>query len=131
MAFRKVRRTYPFEIVAMVVMPDRLHVSWRLPENDANFSLRWLLIKAAFSKTLSKTEHISASQKTKRERGIWQRRFWEHLRRDDNDLENHVAHIHFNSVKHGYVSKAVDWPYSSIHKTMMRGDVDSCWAGET
>ena len=79
MAFRKVRGTYPFEIVAMVVMPDRLHVSWRLPENDANFSLRWSLIKAAFSKTLSKTEHISASRETKRERGIWQRRFWEHL----------------------------------------------------
>ena len=129
-AFRKVQKTYPFEIVAMVVMPDHLHAIWQLPENEADFSLRWSLIKAAFSKTFSKTEHVSASRKIKRERGIWQRRFWEHLIRDDNDLEKHVAYIHFNPVKHGYVSKAIDWPYSSIHKTIARGDVDQCWAGE-
>ena len=129
-AFRKVQQTHPFEIVAMVVMPDHLHAIWHLPENDADFSLRWSLIKAAFSKAFSKTENISASRQNKRERGIWQRRFWEHLIGDDNDLEKHVAYIHFNPVKHGYVNKAVDWPYSSIHKAIARGDVDPCWAGE-
>jgi putative transposase len=130
-AFRKVQKTYPFEIVAMVVLPDHLHAIWHLPENDADFSLRWSLIKAAFSKAFSKIEHISASRKIKRERGIWQRRFWEHLIRDDNDLEKHVAYIHFNPVKHGYVSKVIDWLYSSIHKAIARCDVGQCWADET
>jgi putative transposase len=129
-AFRKVQKTYPFEIIAMVVMPNHLHAIWVLPENDADFSLRWSLIKAAFSKELPNTESISASRQAKRERGIWQRRFWEHLIRDENDLEKHVAYIHFNPVKHGYVSKAVDWPYSSIHKAITRGEFDPCWAGE-
>ena len=77
-AMRKIRQSHPFDIIAMVVLPDHLHAIWRLPEGDANFPLRWSLIKAAFSRAIPKTEVIRRSRKMKRERGIWQRRYWEH-----------------------------------------------------
>jgi putative transposase len=124
---RKIRHSHPFDIIAMVVLPDHLHAIWRLPENDANFPLRWSLIKATFSRAMPKTEVILHSKKMKRERGIWQRRYWEHQIRDDDDLEKHVAYIHFNPVKHGYVARAVDWPYSSIHREIMKGNMTEDW----
>ncbi len=126
-AIRKVKQRHPFEIVAMVVMPDHLHALWRLPPNDANYPLRWALIKAAFSLSLPKTEGVSHSRKHKRERGIWQRRYWEHLIRDERDLQLHVDYIHFNPVKHGYVKRAVDWPYSSLHRYVRQGWLPADW----
>ncbi len=126
-AVRKIRQSYPFDILAMVVLPDHLHAIWRLPEGDANFPLRWSLIKAAFSREIPKGELIRLSRVLKRERGIWQRRYWEHQIRDDDDLEKHVAYIHFNPVKHGYATRAVDWPYSSIHREISRGNIDGTW----
>ncbi|WP_233702887.1 REP-associated tyrosine transposase [Iodobacter fluviatilis] len=85
------------------------------------------MIKSAFSRSIQKTETIRKSRKLKRERGIGQRRHWEHLIRDDGDLEKHVAYIYFNPVKHGYVTKAVDWPYSSIYRAIKQGDIDEKW----
>ena len=126
-AVRKIRLSHPFEIIAMVVLPDHLHAIWRLPEGDADFPLRWSLIKAAFSRMIPKTEVIRRSRKLKRERGIWQRRYWEHQIRSDDDLEKHVAYIHFNPVKHGYVARAADWPYSSIHREIECGNVNEHW----
>ena len=126
-AFRTVQIRYPFEIIAMVVMPEHLHSIWQLPEGDVDFSLRWSLIKAAFSKALPKQENISSSRERKRERGIWQRRFWEHMIRDDDDLEKHVAYLHYNPVKHGYVDNASDWPYSSLHQFVEKGLHDTSW----
>lgn len=124
---RTVLQARPVEIVAMAVLPDHLHAIWRLPEGDADFSLRWSLIKAAFSRALPKSEAITASRERKRERGIWQRRYWEHLIRDEEDLERHVAYIHGNPVKHGYVTKAADWPYSSIHRYVKEGLASPDW----
>jgi len=115
-AIKKVKQNHPFEIDAMVILPDHLHALWTLPEHDADFSMRWNLIKSGFSRELAKTERISSSRSLKGERGIWQRRFWEHLIRDDNDYERHVNYIHFNPVKHGYVDKPIDWPFSSFHR---------------
>ena len=106
MAFRSVQQRYPFKIIAMVVMPEHLHAIWEMPQGDVDFSLRWSLIKAAFSKALPKQENISSSRENKRERGILQRRFWEHMIRDDDDLEKHVAYLHYNPVKHGHVDQA-------------------------
>ncbi|RJF97002.1 transposase [Noviherbaspirillum cavernae] len=125
-AMRKICQSHPFETMAVVVLPDHLHAIWRLPEGDADFSLRWSLIKAAFSREMPKTEAIRSSRRLKRERGIWQRRYWEHQIRDD-DLEKHVAYVHFNPVKHGYVTRASDWPYSSIHREIERGSLDADW----
>lgn len=123
----QVKLRHPFQIDAMVVLPDHLHALWTLPENDADFSIRWQLIKSTFSRCLPKTERIGASRRTKGERGIWQRRFWEHLIRDQTDFNLHVDYIHINPVKHGYVDRAVDWPYSSIHKFIKAGIIDEFW----
>ena len=129
-AMRKVKQTHCFEIDAIVILPDHLHTIWTLPENDANFSLRWNLIKSTFSRALPKHEPLSASRKNKGERGIWQRRFWEHLIRDDNDYERHVNYIHHNPVKHGYVNKANQWPFSSIHQFIENGIIAADWAAD-
>ena len=125
---RTARQRHPFTIVAMVVLPDHLHALWRLPPADADFPVRWSLIKAAFSRRLPQGERICQSRKMKRERGIWQRRYWEHLIRDDSDLAKHVDYIHYNPVKHGYVARAADWRYSSIHRYISQGWLTADWA---
>ncbi|MFQ1941712.1 REP-associated tyrosine transposase [Aeromonas veronii] len=125
---RNVKQQHPFEIIAMVVMPDHLHAIWQLPPDDSDYPMRWSLIKAGFSRNLAKTERIRESRVRKRERGIWQRRYWEHLIRDDKDLQAHVDYIHFNPVKHGYCAKPVDWSYSSIHRHIAAGGIGPDWA---
>jgi len=127
-AVRHVKTAHPFVIDAMVIMPDHLHCLWTLPEGDDDFSTRWDLIKAGFSRQFTAIETISPSRKTKGERGIWQRRFWEHLIRDDLDFERHVDYIHYNPVKHGYVQRPVDWPFSSIHRYIKSQIVNENWA---
>jgi len=103
-AARQTRRHYPFTIDAMVVLPDHLHAVWTLPEGDPDFATRWRLIKSAFSRSLATGEQISDSRAAKGERGIWQRRYWEHTIRDENDFSRHMDYIHINPVKHGLVS---------------------------
>ena len=127
---RRVKVLRPFHIDAMIVLPDHFHLLMTLPEDDADISLRIGAIKAGFSKRLPPVEHVSSSRAAKRERGIWQRRFWEHLIRDDRDFEAHVNYIHINPVKHGYVKRASDWPHSSIHRFIANGIVGSDWATE-
>jgi putative transposase len=92
-AFRETRLRHPFTIDAMVVLPDHLHAIWTLPEGDADFATRWRLIKSTFSRGLGAGEQISSSRASKGERGIWQRRYWEHTIRDDNDFARHVDYI--------------------------------------
>ena len=125
---RRVKSAHPFHIDAMVVLPNHLHAIWTLPEDDADYPMRWSLIKAGFSRGLGKIERINKSRESKRERGIWQRRYWEHLIRNDRDFAAHVDYIHINPVKHGYVHRAVDWPYSSIHQYIERGWLNADWA---
>ncbi len=126
-AFKQTRQNHIFDIIAIVILPDHLHTMWQLPENDANYPLRWNLIKRRFSRMLPKNERISASRQKKGERGIWQRRYWEHLIRNDEDFYRHVNYIHFNPVKHGYVCSSVDWPYSSIHRYVEKGIISNHW----
>jgi len=127
-AVRVVKVAHPFEIVAMVVLPEHIHAVWHLPPGDADFPLRWALIKANFSRALPKNEQINASREKKRERGIWQRRYWEHLIRDEHDLARHIDYVHFNPVKHGWAKRASDWPYSSLHQYIARGELSEDWA---
>ncbi|MBC7946197.1 MAG: transposase, partial [Burkholderiales bacterium] len=115
-AFRHVRQHHPFSIDAVVVLPDHLHAIWSLPPADADYSLRWRLIKAFFSRGLPRDERRSASRRSKAERGIWQRRYWEHTVRDDIDFARHADYIHFNPVKHGHANRVQDWPHSSFHR---------------
>ena len=125
----EVKAAHPFSVVAMVVLPEHLHAIWRLPPGDADFPLRWSLLKAGFSRRLAKDERRRPSRAAKRERGIWQRRYWEHRIRDAQDLERHVAYIHFNPVKHGWVKRPVDWPHSTLHAYVARGMAAADWGG--
>ena len=126
---RAVRLRHPFEIVAMVLLPDHLHAIWQLPPGDADYATRWALVKAGFSRGIPKGERVSPSRAAKRERGIWQRRYWEHLIRDERDLQAHVDYIHYNPVKHGYVVRPSAWPHSSIHRHIRMGWLTEDWAG--
>ena len=128
-AFRRVRERRPFQVEAAVILPDHLHCIWRLPDGDGDFSIRWNLIKGGFSRRMGKKERISQSRGKRRERGVWQRRFWAHLLRDQADFNRHVAYIHYNPVKHGWVTRVVDWPHSSFHRFVARGVYSSAWGG--
>jgi REP-associated tyrosine transposase len=129
-AMRAVRGRYPFQIDAMVVLPDHLHAVWTLPPGDADFSLRWRLIKARFAKALPKQERLSAVRRARSERGIWQRRFWEHLIRDDADYARHIEYCYINPVKHGLAPRVRDWSHSSFHRDVRAGIFPEDWAGE-
>ena len=129
-AYSNVQRRLPFELVAICILPDHLHAIWALPEGDADFALRWNLIKGGFSRVIPIAPQRSASKWAKREKGIWQRRYWEHVIRDDADLARHIDYIHFNPVKHGLVSRVADWPYSSFHQYVTRGSLPSDWGGD-
>ena len=85
-ATRRTRERHPFRIDAFVVLPDHIHAIWTLPEGDTDFPTRWRLIKIVFSKGIPKTERLSKVRRARGERSIWQRRFWEHLIRDDQDI---------------------------------------------
>ena len=126
-AYRAVQRRHPFESVAICVLPDHLHAGWKLPEGDKDYGLRWQQIKRAFSTHVGEVGVLSSSKRSKREKGLWQRRYWEHLIRDEEDLARHVEYIHFNPVKHGHVQHVQDWPYSSFHRWVRRGDVPASW----
>jgi len=129
-SIRAVKARNPFEIEAMVVLPDHLHCIWTLPEQDADYSTRWNLIKGTFSRSVETGERRRESRVLRRERGLWQRRFWEHAIRDQQDFNNHVAYIHINPVKHGFAERAVDWKHSSIHRHIENGQCDPSWAAE-
>jgi putative transposase len=125
-----VQKRYPFETVAICVLPDHLHAIWTLPPGDDGYAMRWNVIKAGFSRGLSETAPRSSSKQARRERGLWQRRYWEHAIRDEIDLERHVDYIHFNPVKHGHVSQVRDWPYSSFHRYVGQGMLPADWGGD-
>ena len=130
-AFATVRARHPYCTDALVVLPDHLHCLWTLPPGDSDFSMRWGLIKANFSRAIGKGERRSQSRLARGERGIWQRRFWEHLIRDQDDFNRHVDYIHWNPVKHGWVRRVADWPHSTFHNYLKRGVYRADWGGGT
>jgi len=122
-AFEIVKTRHPFTIDAIVLLPDHLHCLWTLPPDDNDFSNRWMLIKSMFTRSCHDPFHnaLTNSRIAKRERNIWQRRFWEHRIRDDEDRNRHMDYIHYNPVKHGLVNSPVDWRYSSFHRYVKAG----------
>jgi len=120
-AFRYVKQQRPFYMNAVVTMPDHLHCIWTMPSDDGDFSIRWNMLKGRFSRSIDVGERVSKSRKKRRERGIWQRRFWAHLIEDQEDYNRHVDYIHWNPVKHGQVKRVIDWPYSSFHRYVEQG----------
>ena len=130
-AIETVRTTMPFTIEAWVLLPDHLHAIWTLPPGDAAFGKRWGIIKTVVSKkcaSLIDPETARSSSRIRRhENDFWQRRFWEHLIRDEDDFERHVDYVHFNPVKHGHVKRVTDWEYSTFHQYVKRGVYPDAW----
>jgi putative transposase len=120
---------HPFSMDAIVTLPDHIHTIWTLPPDDDDFPLRWRLIKSTFTRLIPKGEAPSSSRCKKHERGIWQRRYWEHRLRDDADFARHLDYRHFNPAKHGYVSSAAEWPFSSFRRMVRLGVYPETWVG--
>jgi REP-associated tyrosine transposase len=131
-AFRQVRSRRPFKIVAIVLLPDHLHTVWQLPGQDCDYATRWLQIKTLATRALAGrigSMEVSDSRRRRGEHGIWQRRFYEHLCRDEADLKRMVDYIHGNPVKHRLVGRVRDWPWSSFHRYVRLGEYAIDWGG--
>ncbi len=126
-----VRANHPFEMPAIVLLPEHLHAIWKLPRGDDNYSTRWRRIKEEFTVSwlaAGGTEALPTnSRRERKERGIWQRRFWEHLVEDEHDFQRHMDYIHYNAVKHGEAICPKDWPHSSFHAWVKQGAYDLNW----
>jgi putative transposase len=131
-AVATVRETRPFAVEALVLLPDHLHCIWTLPPGDADYATRWRLIKRAVSVRLAGEPDgaLSDSRRRRGERGLWQRRFWEHAVRDARDFEAHCDYIHFNPVKHTLCPAPRDWPWSTFHRFVARGLLPGHWGCE-
>ena len=130
-ALRRVKAELPFQISAAVVLPDHIHFLWSLPRGDTDFSGRVGRMKVLFTRSLAQTGELSsgsnASRRKHRESDVWQRRFWEHTIRDDEDFERHLDYIHDNPVKHGLVTCPHLWPNSSYQKWARAGHYRVDW----
>jgi putative transposase len=129
LAYQRTNTLYPFNTIAVCILPDHIHAIWQMPSDNGDYALRWRMIKSQFSRNFSANEQRSSSKIKHREKGIWQRRYWEHQIRDDVDMQRHVDYIHYNPVKHGLVSQVKDWPHSTFHKHVALGMVDENWGG--
>lgn len=132
-AMRKTRAQWPWQTLGVVLMPDHLHLLWRLPPGDRDYSHRISSIKRRFTRAYlacgGREGAVPAGQARKRHRGVWQRRFWEHTIRDAKDLHTHLDYIHLNPVHHGLVRRAADWPWSSFARYVAMGWYEPDWLG--
>ena len=130
-AITTVMETSPFRIVAIVLLPDHLHTIWELPRGDSDYSTRWKKIKSTFTKQWRRlggsTTPLSRSRVKRGEHGVWQRRFFEHTCRDDEDLKRCVDYIHINPVKHHLVERVRDWPWSTFPRFVKQGEYPIDW----
>lgn len=123
-ATRQTRQTLPFEIDEIVVLPAVIHTIWTLPAGDTDFSKRWRMLKSQFSRGLPVAQDRCPAQLKRREKGIWQRRFWEHHLRDDDDLAAHRHMILTAPVQAGLVARPEQWAHSSVHRAIRLGQFD-------
>jgi putative transposase len=133
-AFREATRWtlehYPFHADAFVVLPEHMHAVWTLPAGDTDFSIRWRMIKSRFARSIPREEARGCLRQARGERGIWLRRFWEHLIREEADYARHIEYCYINPVKHALVRRVRDWPHSSFHRDVAAGIFPEDWAGE-
>ena len=125
-AFRQAKARMPFQVDAIVVLPEHIHAILTLPAGDDNYSSRWRLIKSLFTQKLLK-KGVPLAANGRGEYNLWQRRFWEHTIRDDEDMNNHINYVHSNPVKHGLVESVADWPHSSFHQYVRKGILPIDW----
>jgi putative transposase len=130
-ALRLERQKRPFELNAIVLLPDHVHTVWTLPGPDQDYSVRWQRIKETFTRLFLRAGgsegHRSGSRTRHRERAIWQQRFWEHTCRDEADWARFLDYLHWNPVKHGLAARVGDYPWSSFHRFVERGVYDPNW----
>jgi putative transposase len=126
-AVRDCRQKAPFDILAWVVLPEHMHAIWALPPGDADYPSRWRMIKTRFSRRLPVSLPTTGSARRRGEKGIWQRRYWEHCIRDERDLHAHLDYLHFNPVKHGLCNRVVEWPHSTFHRWVENGHYSADW----
>ena len=128
-AFRAVREKHYFDVDAIVVLPDHLHCIWTLPPDDADFAMRWQLVKTWFTKHCNPAIRPVPNRTgvEKHRQRVWQKRYWEHLLRDEEDFTQHLEYIHYNPVKHGYMKSPIDWPYSSFPRYVEAGKYPADW----
>jgi putative transposase len=119
-AFALTKKRYPFKLDAICLLPNHLHCIWTLPESDTDFSKRWSFLKTAFSRLYLNSGGVqgtkNASRKARHEAAIWQRRFWEHLIRDEKDFYRHLDYIHYNPVKHDFAKSPAEWKWSTFSR---------------
>ncbi len=132
-ALERTARERPWEMEGIVLLPDHLHMLWRLPEGDPDYSTRMAVMKKRFTRAYlaggGGEANVPDGQRRHRLRGVWQRRFWEHTIRDGRDFRVHLDYIHVNPVKHGLVERPVDWPWSSFHRYLGQGWYEPNWCG--
>ena len=125
------RKRYPFRTDAVCLLPEHIHAIWTLPEGDADYSIRWREIKRLFTKgylsEIGPGESRNESRQKRGEAAIWQRRFWEHTLRNEQDFNRHVDYLHFNPVKHRLVDRVREWPWSSFHRYVRMGFYSDDW----
>lgn len=131
-AYQKIQTKMPFKTEAIVILPEHIHALWTLPQDDCDYSTRVRLFKTYFTKQLDLKSKLTyhASRLSKNESGIWQRRFWEHTIRDEQDFNNHMNYIHYNPVKHGWVKLPKDWQFSTFRKMVEQGFYPSDWGSD-
>ncbi len=130
-AIAEVRALRPFEILGVVLLPDHCHCIWKMAPDNDDFSVRWGMIKRRFTKFWlacgGQDVPVSGSRTKRGERGVWQRRFWEHLIRDQQDFARHMDYIHYNPVKHGHAKCPHQWKHSSFHRWVKEGVYRPDW----
>jgi len=120
----------PFDLTAIVLLPDHIHTIWTLPEGDSAYPLRWKRIKECFTRdylAAGGSESGRSMRAPGRGRNVWQPRYWEHVVRDEDDFKRCLDYIHWNPVKHGLVKRVRDYPWSSFFKWVERGEYDLNW----
>jgi putative transposase len=115
---QNVKLLHPFDMLAYVFLPDHFHILI-CPTGESNFSQIMHSVKFNFSRVYKqRINHIDSLT-------FWQKRFWDHVIRDETDLENHIHYFHYNPVKHGYVSDLQSWRNSSYAEWQERGLYDN------
>ena len=129
-----IKRRWPFEVVAVVLIPDHFHTVWALPPGDTRYSVRLQKVKEIFTRTYlaagGQERKPTTSLAEHHQRGVWQPRFWEHTVRDETDLKHCVDYVHWNPVKHGLVRRVIDYPWSTFHRYVKVGEYAGDWGDE-
>jgi putative transposase len=130
-SIREIQRKRPFEMLACVLLPDHLHAIWTLPQGEADFAVRWRMIKEGFTRSYRAQGGfeglVPESRSRRRERAVWQRRYWEHTCRNDEDLKRCIDYVHANPLKHGVVTSVKEYPWSTFHRFVREGEYEENW----